>query len=241
MILFKCFSITQLNGTFKGLLTFFKCLEEEGQELTPLDERQVALTRTHDKLLASASKKRKRGDADSDPDWTEETLDRVQVQSLKKRLTKLQAEKQTIIDEFGEKKARLLKSAKSFVAPPDASSELRSSMKVCRSFFSHLIADYIEVGHNHVVMLKDDKGRNVPVVDALVVALQSASKLLKAPSTTADVDEKIKLVRSALVRKKEEELLAKQAKERERLKRALSKLDDSQLIDDNYGDEYLSE
>ena len=55
-------------------------------------ERQVALTRTHDKLLASASKKRKRGDADTDPDWTEETLDRVQVHSLKKRLTKLQAE-----------------------------------------------------------------------------------------------------------------------------------------------------
>ena len=216
--------------------------EEEDPDHTTLDIKQVQLTVTHDKLLASASKKRRRSE-DEDPDWSAEKLDNVQTQSLKKRLTKLQAEKATIINEFAEKKKKLVKLATHFRPPNDASSELKTSMKVCRSFFSHLNADYIEQGSNHIVTIKnsDGKGKSISVVNALIMAMESAAEVLKAPSTTQDVDEKIKLVRNALIRRKEEELLAKQAKEREKLQKALARLDDSQLIDDNYDDHVVDE
>ena len=58
----------------------------------------------HEKLLDSNTKKKR--NAEGDPDWCEEQLDKVQTQSLKKRLTILRNNRRTVIVSGKKKKKK---------------------------------------------------------------------------------------------------------------------------------------
>lgn len=207
--------------------------DEEPEEPEELDHQQripdraVALTVTHAKLLSSAKKRKQQ--QDEDPDYNkDDNLDNVQTQSLKVRLTKLNAKKSSIETEFAENKEKLLTILEQLADPLDANEELRKSLKISRTFFKHILTSFVLNENNHISMIN-----GVSVVKRLTSAMETTVSLLEAPEQISDVTSGIHSVKEALLKKAEEEFNIKQMKARERfLSRQRKLLASSQDMDD---------
>ena len=163
--------------------------------------------------------------------------ERVQTQSLKARLKKLKAEKDTILMEFADKKELLINGIKDLNTPDEASPSLKHTLKIARAFFKHIRDEYVLKGDNHVEMLD-----GTSIVTLLTKTMANTVDLLSAPASTDEVDQKLKAVKTALAKKEQEDFEQKQRIAREKfMANQQKRLMGSQDIDGDYDDHYLPE